>query len=179
MKLRDIYDGIQNNILTEILDYENIDEYNFETINDFEFRFKTIDDSTVYIQFEKFTGDEINQYFRFPETFGPKLKLVYNTGFSVDEFETQAKITDLSYTLPIFKTITNINKKFISKYNPDCITVFATSRTGSGIDSTKLRIWKLNTIKHKPNTYNIDKCFQKSNNEQGFCIYKKELLKRK
>lgn len=178
MKLRDLYENIQSEILNELLDCENIGDYKFETINDFEFRFKTIDESIVYIKFEEFIGDEIDQYFRFPETFSPKLKVVYNTAFSVDEFETQAKVTDLRYTLPIFKTITNINKRFISKHNPDCITVFATSRTGSGIDSTKLKIWKLNAMKHKPSNYNIDKCFQKPGNEPGFCLYKNELLKR-
>lgn len=179
MFLREIYDGIKSEILKEILDYENIADYEIEEINDFEYKFKTVDDSEVYIQFQDFTGDEVNEYFRFPETFGTKLKLVYNTAFSVDGDDAQAKVADLSYTLPIFKTITKINKTFISKINPDCITVFATSRTGEGIDAVKLRIWKLNATKHRPTGYNMSKCFKRENNEVGFCLYKNSLLSSK
>lgn len=179
MKLKEILFGIGPTLLQEVLDYENIKSYQFDKINEFEFKFKTDDNSEIYIQFEEFNESEILEYFRFPETFSHKLKSVFNTAFSVDGIETQAKITDLSYTLPIFKTITQINVEFISKKNPDCVTVFATSRTGDGIDAVKLRIWKLIATKHRPSGYNLDKCFKRIDSEAGFCLYKNELIKRK
>jgi hypothetical protein len=178
MKIKEIYEGLTKDFLNEILDYDNIDEFEYEQINDHEFKFKTTDGSEVYIRFESFTDEEIGEYFRFSEIIQPKLKLVFNTAFSVDGFETQAKKTNLSYTLPIFKTITKINQRFISKNKPDAVTVFATSRSGEGIDKTKLRIWKLIGSKHLPSGYKIDKCFRVDNNEEGFSLIKSNLSKR-
>lgn len=179
MLLREIYEGLQAKVLTEIMDFVNIKSYDFDKLNSYEYKFKTDDDSEVYIQFEEFVGDEIGEYFRFPETFGPKLKIVHNTAFSVDGIASQAKETDLKYSLPIWKTVTLINHEFVREKNPECITVFATSRTGIGVDAVKLKAWKLITKKHPPSGYYMTDCFHRETNEKGFCLYKNSLLSSK
>lgn len=172
MKLTTLYEQI----LIEILDFNNIELLKYTKVNNNQYKIK-INNDLVEINFY---NDKIEpDVFTLPEI----ITKLYDTetvhiGYTFNDVDTQFKKMPLNGFLPILKTIVEIVNRYIIKIAPKSLVVFSTDRYGSfGIDPTKDTIYKLLIKKYAPATY---ACYDISveNLKNGLILVSKQFLKR-
>lgn len=145
---------IKDILLMEILDFNNIPTFDYKKISNDHYQFE-VNKTEVDVNFDEFQFDiSIFKVLPLIEPFNGKP--LNNVGYKFGGVETQFKKTDVKEFLPILKTIVEIVKEYVQRYDPFLISIFATSRENVlNTDVTKLKIYKLLISKYHPEGYGI------------------------
>ena len=147
---------IINESLNEILDFNKIDnyEYNYYGNNTLIGEFYLDDNSKVEV-----TQGEINPLFlNIPQVFNLKNGII-NIVFSIEDITSQYKKTTFKELIKIIKTVVLIIKKFINSNNDNPIyVIYAEPKIKNEFqlsDRQKRELYKMILLKHLPNNYRI------------------------
>lgn len=164
---------INNILLMEVLDFNNIKTFDYERITNDHYQFE-VNDVEVDVKFDEFLFDTNNfKVLPIIEPFNGKPLI--NVGYKFGGVETQFKKTDVKEFLPILKTIVEIVKEYVQKYDPFLISIFATSRENVlSTDATKLKIYKLLISKYHPEGYGISTI--SLDGDEGILLYNTKKL---
>lgn len=171
MKLTTLYEQI----LIEILDFNNIELLKYTKVNNNQYKIK-INNDLVEINFY---NDKIEpDVFTLPEI----ITKLYDTetvhiGYTFNDVDTQFKKMPLNGFLPILKTIVEIVNRYIIENQPNSLIIFSTDRYGSfEVDPAKDKIYKLLVKKYIPlnyGRYNIEV----ENLKTGLILVNKKMLR--
>lgn len=159
----------------EVLDFKNIQTFDYKKISNDHYQFK-VNETVVDVLFDEFILDT-GQFEVVPLIEPFDGKPLINVGYKFGGVETQFKKTDIKSFLPILKTVVEIIKEYVKLHEPFLISFFATGR--DNLD-TKLKIYQLLISRFHPDGFGISKI--SLDGDTGVLLYntkKLNLIRRK
>lgn len=178
-KLKTLVREVEHDLLLEVLDFNNIDGYEYLKRGKFKYDFVDENRLNIYVGIEHFDKNEFDQ-FKLAPFIKDKISDLYNVGYAVEGRVDQYSKQPLKSFLRILKTVHDIILEIISDLNPDCISIISANKDGTNTtDQKKDKIYEKMWKNNPPSGYGINEITFINDNLTGFCLYKNEIRKRK